>query len=82
LGKFFIFVQFVSGFQIVGFSNLGLPFQFSFCRWSKFWLIWACGYLASLSVKSLWHKFFPSAVFMVGFVGSQKQRNFFGRRFW
>ena len=74
-------VHFGSGFQIVGFSNLVLSFQFSFCRWSRFWLISACDYLAFLLVKSIWQKFFSSALFVVDFVGSQNRRIFFGKGF-
>ncbi len=69
-------VHFVSGFQIVGFSNLVLSFQFWFWRWSKFWLIVACNYLASLLVKSVWRRFFSSALFVVGFAGFLNRLNF------
>jgi hypothetical protein len=37
--------------------------------------------LAFLLVKSLWQKFFSSVLFVVGFVGSQNQRIFFGKSF-
>jgi len=45
-GGFFFLVHFGSGFQFIGFPNLVSPFQFQFWRWSKFWLIIACDYLA------------------------------------
>jgi hypothetical protein len=75
-GRLFFLVHFVSGFQIVGFSNLVLSFQFWFWRWSKFWLIVACNYLASLLVKSVWRRFFSSAIFLVGFAGFLNRLNF------
>ena len=65
-------------FQIFGFSNFISSFQFSFCRWSKFWLIVACDYLAFLLVKSFWQKFFFLAVFVFGFVGFQNYLVCFG----
>jgi hypothetical protein len=80
-GKFIFFVHFGSGFQFIGFPNLVLSFHFSFCHWSRFWLISACDYLAFLLVKSIWQKFFSSALFVVDFVGSQNRRIFFGKGF-
>jgi len=41
----------------------------------------ACDYLAFLLVKSIWQKFFSSALFMVDFVGFQNRLNFFGQGF-
>jgi hypothetical protein len=41
----------------------------------------ACDYLAFLLVKSIWQKFFSSALFVVDFVGSQNRRIFFGKGF-
>jgi len=80
-GKFIFFIHFGSGFQFVGFPNLVLSFQFLFCHWSRFWLISACDYLAFLLVKSIWQRFFSSALFVVDFVGSQNRRIFFGKGF-
>jgi hypothetical protein len=86
--RFIFLLHFGSGFgaapcgQIVEFSNLVLSFQFSFWRWSRFWLILACDYLASLSVKSFWRRFFSSALFVVGFAGSQHWLSFFGQSLW
>jgi len=37
--------------------------------------------LAFLVVKSIWQKFFSSALFVVDFVGSQNRRIFFGKGF-
>ena len=53
-----IFCSYGFGFQIVGLVSFSRSFQFSVCRWSKFWLIVAYDYLAGLSVKSLWRRFF------------------------
>jgi hypothetical protein len=41
----------------------------------------ACDYLAFLLVKSIWQKFFSSALFVVGFVGSQNWLVSCGLRF-
>jgi len=41
----------------------------------------ACDYLAGLSVKSVWHRFFSSALFVVGCVGFQNWLDFFGKGF-
>jgi len=87
LGGLFFFVHFGSGFQFIRFPNLVLSFQFPFCRWSRFWLISACDYLAFLLVKSTWQKFFSSALFVVSFIGSgtapcgQNRLNFLGKGF-
>ena len=56
-------------------------FNFLFSRWSTLWLILACDYLAYLSVKSVWQKFFSSALFVVDYVGSQNRHIFFGKGF-
>jgi len=80
-GKFIFFIHFGSGFQFVGFPNLVLSFQFLFCHWSRFWVILACDYLVFLLVKSIWQKFFSSALFVVDFVSSQNRRIFFGKGF-
>ena len=82
LGKFYFFVHVGSGFRIVGLVSIASPFQFSFWRWSKFWLIIAFNYSACLSVMSLWQKFFASTLFMVGFAGSQNWLVCFGLWFW
>jgi hypothetical protein len=73
---FFFLAHFSSGFQFIGFPNLVLSFQFSFWRWSKFWLILTCGYLAYLFTKSFWQKFFASALFAVGFYRLSKSTSF------
>ena len=78
--RFFVLVHFVSGFQIFRFINFARSFQFSFCRWSKFWLIVACDYSAYFLVKSLWRRFFfsgnvqfwQSQVSKIGFISLVK----------
>jgi hypothetical protein len=46
---------------------------------SKFWLIVACDSSAQFLVKSIWRKFFSSALFVVDFVGSQNRLGFVGK---
>jgi len=77
--RLFFFGHFGSGFQIVGFSNLGLSFHFSVWHWSKFFLIVACNYSAYFLVKSIWRKFFSSALFLVNFAGFLNRLGFVGK---
>ena len=77
--------SFTLGFDRLNLSVLVFKLSdlyFSFCHWSKFWLILASDYLASLLVKSVWRRFFSSVLFVVGFLGFLNWLHFFGQSFW